>query len=81
MILRQIAEWVQAQQTDRILNCEKFMLTAQTGSVLARTLLYLASLIENLLGVEHDFALTSRFQSDALEKHLGNSSKLVMDGF
>ena len=30
--LRAMAEWVQPWQTERIPNCEKFTLTAQTGS-------------------------------------------------
>ena len=46
------------------------MLTAQTGSALVRILLCLASLIEDLLG-RYDFVLTSRFQSDPLEKRFG----------
>ena len=45
-----MAEWVQAWQTERILNCEKSTLTAQTGSALVRTLLCLALLIKNLHG-------------------------------
>ena len=44
--LRAMAEW----QTERIPNCEKFTLTAQTSSALVRTLLCFASLIEDLLG-------------------------------
>ena len=37
--LRATAEWVQAWQTERVLhNCEKFTLTAQTGSALVKTL-------------------------------------------
>ena len=64
--LRAMAEWVQAWQTERIPNCEKFALTAQSSSTLARTLC-LALLIEDLLGEEgYDFVLTSRFQSDPL---------------
>ena len=60
-----------AWQTERIPNCEKFTLTAQTSSALVRTLLCLASLIENLLGEGYDFVLTSRFQSDPLERRFG----------
>ena len=66
-----MAEWVQAWQTERIPNCEKFTLTAQTSSALVRTLLCLAPLIEDLLGEEYDFVLTSRFQSDPLERRFG----------
>ena len=66
-----MAEWVQPCQTERIPNCEKFTLTAQTSSALVRTLLCLALLIEDLLGEGYDFVLTSRFQSDPLERRLG----------
>ena len=60
-VLRAMAEWVQAWETERIANYEKFTLTAQTSSALVRTLLCLASLIEELLGEGYDFVLTSRF--------------------
>ena len=43
-------------------------MTAQTSSALLRTLFCLASLIEDLLGQEYDFVLTSRFQIDPLER-------------
>ena len=42
-------EWVQAWQTEIISNSKMFMLTPQTSSALVRTLLSLASLIEDLL--------------------------------
>ena len=38
LFLRAMAEWVQPWQTERIPNCEKFTLIAQTGSALVRTL-------------------------------------------
>ena len=69
--LRAMAEWVQAWQAERIPNCKKFTLTAQTGSALVRTLLCLASLIEDLLREGYDFVLTSRFQRDPLERRFG----------
>ena len=43
-------------------------MTAQTVSALVRTLLFLASLIEDLLGEGYDFVLTLRFQRDPLER-------------
>ena len=66
-----MAERVHAWKTKRIPNCERFMLTAQTGSALVRTLLCLASLIEDLLGERYDLVLTSRFQSNLLEERFG----------
>ena len=66
--LRAIAEWIQAWQTERIPNFEKFTFTVQTSSGLVRPPLCLASLIEDLLGEGYDFVLTSRFQSDPLER-------------
>ena len=66
--LRAMAEWVQAFKTERIPNCEKFTLIGQTSSALVRTLLCLASLIEDLLGEGYDFVLTLRCQSDPLER-------------
>ena len=64
-------EWAQAWKTERTPNCEKFTLTAQTGSALVKTFLCLASLIEDLHGEEYDFVLTSRFQNDSPEKRFG----------
>ena len=63
-----MAEWVQARQTERIPNFEKFTLTAQTSSAFVRTLFSLASLIEDLLREGYYFVLTSRFQSNPLER-------------
>ena len=66
-----MAEWVKTWQTERIFNCEKFTLTAQTSPALVRTLLCLSLLIEDLLGEGHGFVLTSRFQSNPLERRFG----------
>ena len=51
-------------------------MTAQTGSALVRTLLCLMLLIEDLLGKGYDFVLTSRFQSDPLEKQFGQYQQM-----
>ena len=67
--LRAMAEWVEAWQTERIPNCEKFTLTAQTSSALVRT--QNSSLIEDLLGEGYDFILISRLQSDPLQRRFG----------
>ena len=63
-----MAEWYQAWQIERISNCKKFMLTAQTGSAIVRTPLCFASLIEDLLGEGYDFVSKSKFRSDPLER-------------
>ena len=60
----------------RITNCEKFTLTSQTSSALVRTLLCLASLIEDLIEEEYDFLSTSRFQSEPLERQFGQYRKM-----
>ena len=72
-----MAEWVQAWQTKKIPNYEKFTLTAQTGSALVRTLPCLILLIEDLLGKGYDFVLTSRFQSDPLKKRFGQYQQMI----
>ena len=73
---RAMSEWVQAWQTERIPSCKKLTLTAQTGSGVVRTLLCLASFIEDLLGEGYDFVLTSRFQKDPRERRYGQSRKV-----
>ena len=65
----------------RITNCEKFTLTSQTSSALVRTLLCLASLIEDLIEEEYDFLSTSRFQSDPLERQFGQYRKMSAGKF
>ena len=47
---------------------EKFTLTSQTSSAFARKLKYHASLIEDLIAEGYDFIITSRFQSDLLDR-------------
>ena len=47
---------------------EQFTLTENTSSALKRTLRYTASLIEDLLSEGYEYVLTSRFQSDPLER-------------
>ena len=51
-------------------------LTVQTSSALFRTLLCLASLIEDLLGEGYGFVLTSRFQSNSLERRFVKYRKM-----
>ena len=66
--LRRFAEWIENWKEQRISNCEKFTLTENTSSALKRTLRCSASLIEDLLNEDYDYILTSRFQSDPLER-------------
>ena len=56
-------------------------MTAQTGSALVRTLLCIASLIEDLLGEGYDFVLTSKFQSDSLERRFGQYRQMSGGSF
>lgn len=66
--LRSMADWIDCWQREWMANCERFTLTEQTGSALKRTLRCTASLIEDLLAEEYNYVLTSRFQSDPLER-------------
>ena len=66
-----IADWIQNWQEKKIPNCEKFTLTSQTASAFVRTLKCHSSLIEDLLAEGYDFIMTSRFQSDPLERRFG----------
>ena len=69
--LRAMAAWIASWQQQRISNCEKFTLTSQTSSALERTLNCHASLIQDLLDEGYSYVLTSRFQSDPLERRYG----------
>lgn len=69
--LRTMAKWVQHWQEQRIPNCEKFSLTSQTSSALIRTLYCHADLLEDLLREGYKYVLTSRLQSDPLERRFG----------
>ena len=69
--LRAMTDWIQNWQEKKIPNCEKFTLTSQTASAFVRTLKCHSSLIEDLLAEGYDFIMTSRFQSDPLERRFG----------
>ena len=69
--LRAFADWLDKWDSEKIPNCEKFTLTAQTSAALKRTLRCQAALIEDLLSDGYDFVLTARFQSDPLERRYG----------
>lgn len=66
--LRAFADWIDEWDKQKMVNCEKFGLTAQTSSALKRTLRCHAGLIEDLLQSGYQFVLTARFQSDPLER-------------
>ena len=60
--LRSLALWIEAWQEMKITNFQKLCLTKQTSRALT------ASLIEDLLSEGYKFVLTSRFQSDPIER-------------
>ena len=66
-----MAAWLKRWDNSKIPNCENFTLSARTSSALQRTLLCQASLMEDLLSNGLKFALTARFQSDAIERRFG----------
>ena len=66
--LRSLALWIKAWQEMKITNCQKLCLTEQTSRGLIVTLNSTASLIEDLLSEGYKFVLTSRFQSDPIER-------------
>ena len=67
-LLRAFAAWLRDLQQEWISNCERFTLTSQTVSAFTRTLQHHASLIEDLFEEGYKFVLTSRFQSDPIER-------------
>jgi len=69
--LREFADWIQRWDSMKISRAECFTLSSQTSSALRRTLRCHASLIEDLLSEAYDFVLTSRFQSDPIERRFG----------
>ena len=76
-----MADWIQNWQEKKIYNCEKFTLTSQTASAFARTLKCHASLIEDLLAEGYNFIMTSRFQSDPLERRFGQHRQMSGERF
>ena len=66
--LRALADWIEEWKDESISNCERFTLTENTSSALKRTLRCTASLIEDLLSEGYEYVLTSRYQSDPLER-------------
>ena len=66
--LRALADWIGEWKDEIISNCERFTSTENTSSAQKRTLRCTASLIEVLLSGGYEYVLTSRFQSDPLER-------------
>lgn len=66
--LREIADWIERWDAMKIPSSEFFTLSAQTSAALRTTLRCHANLIEDLLSEGYDFVLTSRFQSDPIER-------------
>ena len=66
-----MADWIQNWQEKKISICEKFTLTSQAAWPSVKTLKCHALLIEDLLAEGYDFIMTSRFQSDPLERRFG----------
>ena len=69
--LRAFAKWIDSWDDEKLRNCERFTLTAQTSYALRRTLRCHASLIDDLLAEGYDFVLTARFQTDPIERRFG----------
>ena len=63
--------WMAKWQNEKISCFETFTFTKQTSSALIRKLLCHAALIEELLDEGYRYILTSRFQSNPLERRFG----------
>ena len=74
--LRALADWIEEWKDENISNCERFTLTENTSSALKRTLRCTASLIEDMLSEGYEYVLTSRFQSDPLERRFSQYRQL-----
>ena len=68
--IRALAHWVQEWQNLQYSSTERYCLTTQTSNALVITLQSTSSLIEDLLFEGYNYVLTSRFQSDPLERHI-----------
>ena len=62
--LSNLADWVESWST-----CAPFTLTSQTSHALITTLRGTSQLNNELLNEGYDYVLTSRFQSDPIERH------------
>ena len=69
--IRMFAQWLQEWQDQKLSNCQKFTLSAQTNAALIQTAKCQAALIEDLLSEGYSYVLTARLQSDPLERRYG----------
>ena len=79
--LEAIALWINNWEKQKILNCEKFVKSAQTSSAFKQTLHCHASLIENLLNDGYKFLMTTRFKSDPIERRFGQCRQMSSSRF
>ena len=79
--LRLFAAWVAKWHNEKIPCFETFTLTKQTTSALRRTLLCHAALIEESIEEGYRYILTSRFQSDPLERRFGEYRQMSRGRF
>ena len=70
-VLQALVEWIVNWDKIKISSSEEFTLSAQTSNTLQRTLRCHAALIEDLLQEGYNLVLTSRLQSDPIERRLG----------
>ena len=77
LFLRAFATWLRNWSSMQLPGCSKFMLSAQTFDALIVTLEGTAALLDDLLeDLEYEFVLTSRFQTDTLERHFGKTRQM-----
>ena len=66
-----IADWIENWCNESVPYFEQFTLSQSTSKAMIRTLRCQACLIEDLFVNGYDFIMTARFQSDPLERRLG----------
>ena len=69
--LRSFASWIKNWKNQHISNAQKLTLTAQSNDALVRTLQCHTVLIDDSLSNGQEFVLTTRFQSDPIERRFG----------
>ena len=70
------AQWLKEWQDQKLSNCQKFTLSAQTSAALNQTAKCQAALIEDLLSKGYSYVLTARLQSNPLEWRYGEYSQI-----
>ena len=69
ILLREFADWIEEWDNNlRTSKSDTLTLSSQTSEALKRTLRATACLIEDILSEDYEFVLTSRFQSDPIER-------------